>query len=73
MAQYTLKGIMYGDKYGIESAVFTEAFRMAEQGMNSNEIREKLNILYVKHTLLAVKKLYKEDDCIRDNEITIAF
>lgn len=73
MAKYTLEEIIYGDKYGIESAVLTEAFRMAKQGMNSNEIRELLNILYVKHTLLAAKKLYEEGDCIRDNEITIAF
>ncbi len=31
MAKYTLEEIMYGDKYGIESAVFVEVFRMVEQ------------------------------------------
>ena len=73
MAKYTLEEIIYGDKYGIESAVVVEVFKMVQQGIPTKEIREQLNILYVKHTLLATKKLYKEGDCIRDNEITIAF
>ena len=30
MAKYTLEEIMFGDKYGIESAVFVEVFRMVE-------------------------------------------
>ncbi len=73
MAQYTLKYITYGDKYGIESAVFVEAFRMAQRGIKSKQIKEQLNMLYVKHTLLAAKKMHDEGDCISDNEITIAF
>lgn len=30
-------------------------------------------MLYVKHTLLAAKKMQDEGDCISYNEITIAF
>ena len=73
MAKYTLEEIMYGDKYGIESAVVAEVFKMVQQGMPAKEIKEKLNMLYVKHTLLAANKMYDEGDCISDNEITIAF
>ena len=73
MAKYTLENIMYGDKYGIESAVVAEVFKMVQQGMPAKEIKEKLNILYVKHTLLTAKKMHEEGDCISDNEITIAF
>ena len=73
MVKYTLEEIMYGDKYGIESAVVTEVFKMVQQGIPAKEIKEKLNMLYVKHALLVAKKMYKEGDCISDNEITIAF
>ena len=73
MAKYTLEEIMYSDKYGIESAVVAEVFKMVQQGMPAKEIKEKLNILYVKHTLLTAKKMHEEGDCISDNEITIAF
>ena len=73
MAKYTLKDIMYGDKYGIESAVFVEVLRMVEQGTKAKEIREQLNMLYVKHALLTANKMHEEGNCISDNEITIAF
>ncbi len=73
MAKYTLEDIMYGDKYGIESAVFAEVFRMAEQGIKAKEIKEQLNTLYVKHALLVSKKMHEKGDCISDNKITIAF
>ena len=73
MAKYTLEEIMYGDKYGIESAVVAEVFMMVQQGIKSKEIREQLNMIYIKHALLAARKMYEEGDCISDNEITIAF
>ena len=73
MAKYTLENIMYGDKYGIESAVVAEVFNMVQQGTKTKEIKEQLNMLYVKHALLTAKKMYDEGDCISDNEITIAF
>ena len=73
MAKYTLEDIMYGDKYGIESAVFLEVFRLVEQKVDAKKIREQLNTIYVKHALLAAKKMHEEGDCISDNEITIAF
>ena len=73
MAKYTLEEIMYGDKYGIESAVVAEVFMMVQQGIKAKEIREQLNILYIKHTLFVAKKMHDEGDCVSDNEITIAF
>ncbi len=66
MAKYTLEDIMYGDKYGIESAVFVEIFRMAEQKVDAKTIREQLNMIYVKHALLTAKKMIKEGDSISD-------
>ena len=73
MAKYTLEDIMYGDKYGIESAVVAEVFKLVKQSVPEKELKEKLNMLYIKHTLLAAKRLHDEGDCISDNEITIAF
>jgi len=73
MAKYTLKDAMYGDKYGIESAVVADVFNMVQQGTKTKEIKEQLNMLYVKHTLLEAKKMHEEGDCISDNEITTAF
>ena len=73
MAKYTLKEIIYGDKYGVESAEVAEVFKMVQQGMPAKKIKEKLNMLYVKHALLVAKKMHDEGDCISDNEIAIAF
>ncbi len=73
MAKYTLEDIMYGDKYGIESAVVAEVFKQVQQGTPVKELKEKLNMLYIKHTLLAAKRMHDEGDCISNNEITIAF
>ena len=66
MAKYTLEEIMYGDKYGIESAVFVEVFRMAEQKVDAKTIREQLNMIYVKHALLTAKRMIEESDSISD-------
>ena len=66
MAKYTLEEIMYGDKYGIESAVFVEVFRMVEQKVNAKTIREQLNMIYVKHALLTAKRMIEEGDSISD-------
>ena len=73
MAKYTLEEIMYGDKYGIESSVFVEVFRLVEQKTDAKTIREQLNTIYVKHALLVAKKMHDEGDCISDDGITIAF
>ena len=73
MAKYTLEDVMYGDKYGIESSVFAETLKILQEGIKPKEIKEQLNILYVKHTLLAAKKMHDEGDCISDNEIAIVF
>ena len=66
MAKYTLEEIMYGDKYGIESAVFVEVFKMVEQKVDAKKIREQLNMIYVKHTLLTAKRMIEEGDSISD-------
>lgn len=73
MAKYTLEDIMCGEKYNIESDVFMEVFKLVEQRVDAKMIREQLNMIYVKHTLLAAKKMHDEGDCISDNEIIIAF
>ena len=73
MAKYTLEEIMCGDKYNIESDVFMEVFRLVEQKADAKTIREQLNTIYVKHALLAAKKMHDEGDGISDDEITIVF
>ena len=73
MAKYTLEEIMYGDKYGIESSVFVEVFRLIEQKVDAKTIREQLNTIYVKHALPVAKKMHDEGDCISDDGITIVF
>ena len=66
MAKYTLEEIMYGDKYGIESAVFVEVFKMVEEKVDAKTIREQLNTIYVKHTLITAKRMIEEGDSISD-------
>lgn len=66
MPKYTLEEIMYDDKYGIESAVFVEVFRMVEQKVNAKTIQEQLNMIYVKHALLTAKKMIEEGDSISE-------
>ena len=66
MAKYTLEEIMYGDKYGIESAVFVGVFRMVKQKVNAKIIREQLNMIYVKQALITAKRMIEEGDSISD-------
>ena len=66
MAKYTLEDIMYGDKYGIESAVFVEVFKLVEQKVDAKTIREQLNMIYVKYALLTAKRMIEEGDSISD-------
>ena len=66
MAKYTLEEIMYGDKYGIESDVFVEVFKMVEQKINAKAIREQLNMIYVKHALITAMRMIEEGDSISD-------
>lgn len=64
MASYTLEQIMYGEKYNIESDVFIEVYKMAGQGIKVKDIKEQLNMIYVKHVLLTAKKMQEEGDSI---------
>ena len=66
MAKYTFENIMYGDKYGIESAVFVEVCRLVEHKVDAKLIREQLNTIYVKHALLTAKRMIEEGDSISD-------
>ena len=66
MAKYTLEEIMYGDKYGIESAVFVEIYKMVEHKVDAKTIREQLNMIYVKHALITAKRMIEEGDSISD-------
>ena len=66
MAKYTLEDIMCGEKYNIESDVFMEVFRLVEQKADAKEIREQLNMIYVKHALLTAKKMIEEGDSVSD-------
>ena len=66
MAKYTLEEIMYCDKYGVESAVFVEVFKMVEEKIVAKTIREQLNMIYVKHALLTAKRIIEEGDSISD-------
>ena len=66
MAKYTFESIMYGEKYNIESDVFMEVFKLAEQKIDPKTIREQLNTIYVKHALLTAKKMIEEGDSISD-------
>ncbi len=73
MAKYILEDILYGDKCGIESAMFVEVFRLVEQKVDAKTIREQLNMIHVKHALLVAMKMPNEGYCISNNEITITF
>ena len=66
MAKLTFEEIMYGEKYGIESAVFVEIFMMVEQKVAAKTIREQLNMIYVKHALITAKRMIEEGDSISD-------
>ena len=66
MAKYTLEEIIYGDKYGIESAVFVEVFKLAEQKVDAKTIREQLNMIYVKYALMTAKRMIEEGGSISD-------
>ena len=66
MAKYTLKEIMCGEKYNVESAVFVEVFKMVEEKIDAKTIREQLNMIYVKHALITAMRMIEEGDSISD-------
>ena len=65
MAKYTLEEIMYGEKYNIESCVFMAAYELAKQGTKTADIREQLQMLYVREAIKTTLIL-KEGDSISD-------
>ena len=66
MAKFTLKEIMHGEKYNIESCVFMAAYDLAKQGIKPADIREQLHMLYVREAIKTTIKLLKEGDSISD-------
>lgn len=66
MEKYTFEEIMYGEKYNIESGVFMAAYELAKQGIEPTEIREQLQMLYVREAIKTTIKLLKEGDSISD-------
>lgn len=66
MAEFTVEKIMYGEKYNIESGVFMAAYELAKQGIKPADIREQLQVLYVREAIKITIKLLKEGDSISD-------
>ena len=66
MAKFTLKEIMYGEKYNIESGVFMAAYELAMQGIKLADIREELQMLYAREAIKTTLRLLKEGDSISD-------
>lgn len=66
MEKYTFEEIMYGEKYNIESGVFMAVYELAKQGIEPTEIREQLQMLYVREAIKTTIKLLKEGDSISD-------
>ena len=66
MAKYTFEEIMHGEKYNIESDVFILAYELAKQGITPADIREQLQMLYVREAIKTTLRLLKEGDLISD-------
>lgn len=66
MAKYTFEEIMHGEKYNIESDVFILAYELAKQGIKPADIREQLQMLYVREAIKTTLRLLKEGDSISD-------
>ena len=66
MAKYTFEEIMHGEKYNIESGVFMTAYELAKQGIKPADIREQLQMLYVREAIKTTLRLLKEGDSISD-------
>ena len=66
MAKFTLKEIMHGEKYNIESGVFMTAYELARQGIKPADIRKRLHMLYVREAIKTTLRLLKEGDSISD-------
>lgn len=66
MAKFTLKEIMYGEKYNIESGVFMAAYELAMQGIKPADIREQLREFYLREAIKTTIKMIKEGDSTSD-------
>ena len=66
MAKYTFEEIMHGEKYNIESDVFILAYELAKQGIKPADIREQLQMLYVREAIKTTLRLLKEGESISD-------
>ena len=63
MAKLTLQQLYLGEKYNIIGEVLKDFWN---NGSPDKEERTGLELLIVKHTILAMEKLKNEGDCIAD-------
>ena len=59
MAKSTFEEIMHGEKYSIESDVFMAVYELAKQGIKPADIREQLQMLYVREAIKTTIKIIK--------------
>ena len=57
---------MYGNKYGIESIVFVDVFKLLERKVVAKTIQKQLNMIYVRHISLVAKRTIEKGDLISD-------
>lgn len=61
MAQITIEELYHGEKYNIMGNAVAE---LMSEGKETNNVRTALELLLVKHTVLAVKKAQANGDTI---------
>ena len=74
MAKITIKELYYGDKYAVMSEVFKTMFLASPNKAGVDE-QTTLELEIVHQTLIAVKKMKKNGDCIAEEELgdTVTF
>ena len=74
MAKITIKDLYYGDKYAVMSAVFKTMF-LALPNKTGVDEQTALELEIVRQTLIAVKKMKNNGDCIAEEELggTVTF
>ena len=67
MAKITIEELFYGDKYGIMGEVVKQVFAQQDEFIADLHTFRELEI--VRQTLIAVKKMKKNGDCIAEGEL----
>lgn len=63
MAQISVEEIYRGEKYGVMGLVVKDLF---ELGLDGEDLQTKIELLIVKHTLIAAEKMKKEGDFVSE-------